>query len=399
MKEQEEYKYKKKEERYQEANELPIEHNSKEINQEVKAELEEQLQELEVVRKRYFAKYQIRNRVYWSAITLLVTSILLLVILGPILQLEFDNMVKVIAVIFGLFLIIFVSQFLKKKVEEQYKHHFKYTVLERIVDLFFSDLRYTPKRMIAEADFEKSRIEHTFEMIYKDYNGEDYFEGSYKGYPISFSEIITSYTKRVVKQRNGKRDVSYIHTPLFNGLFFMLETTLTTANSSFWGVCPTYNGQALSEFTVLDDGMKEIMLGASFVDKKDKKFSYQLLDGSRSIDPKLIKAVSDLGEKLGEPVWVTYDKGRLYIGVSTFFNLAKDIIKNMEGKSLIKQSTLLAKAKTKDNGLYLFSPPNLKVSVLDNKEILLKPIEEIQSCLDIVDEILVLFNQVQRLED
>lgn len=393
--EEEKFEYKNKEVE-QEYNEERTQSSFKEINPEVKAELDEQLQELETVRKRYFAKYKLRNSIFIGAIVLFVGSILLTIVLGPLLQLDFSYMFKWFFFIFGFFFVGIVFQFLKKGIEKQYEHHFKYTVLERIVDLFFSDLRYTPKRMILEADFKKSKIDQTFKHPYKKYKGEDYFEGTYRGYPISFSELATIYTKKTVKKSRGKTEITYTAEPLFVGLFFMLEIPENTSLGSFWGIVPYLKeGELLDDFPLDNGELQGLILGSNYANNIPQ-FKYKLLPNSIPLNADLLKQVEILSQKMKEPLWVTYENNRLYIGVSTAFKNNNRVYKMLEEEGLMKGAMKMYQLK--EDMLNLFSPPNLQISVLDNKEVILTPIQEIQSCLDIIDEILILFNQVSQLE-
>lgn len=397
MREEEEEKFEYKEtELNREGNKETVRTHTKEINQEVRAELEEQLQELELVRKRYYDKYKVINRIYILTIILFLVGGFTVIPLTVVLNLEFFYMFKWFALFLGFGFVGFILQFVKKGIERKYEHHFKYTVLERVVDLFFSDLRYTPKRAVLEEDFKNSRIDQTFRYPYKKYQGEDYFEGSYRGYPISFSEAATTYTKKTVIRSKGKTVTSYQRVPLFSGLFFMLEMPENRSLGSFWGIVPYLEeGELLDDFEMAKNNLQELILTDKQLDAPE--FRYRLQERSIPLNASLLQQLATMSKRIKEPIWVTYENNRLYIGVSTTFKHNKKILEVFENESMMR-SAIVAQEMKKDI-LYLFSPPALKISVLENKDVILKPVEEIQSCLDIIDEVLILFNQVQRLED
>ncbi|MCP4440806.1 MAG: hypothetical protein GY810_17940 [Aureispira sp.] len=387
MKEEEKLEYKESEypQEYQEQGEKKVaKYSLQNINEEVKAELEEQLEELEMVRKRYHTSCQFRMKSSIFFVALFVLTILTMILFSGN---TFPMWGFVVAITSFIFLVF--TSLTMPKVQKKYQHHFKYTVLERVVDLFFADLRYTPKRMIQEAEFKESKIGETFQAKYKNYKGEDYFEGTYKGYSIRFSEAATMYTKKTVVKKTGETNVTYTKEPLFSGLLFVVDVPNTSFASDFWAIVPTQKGNKLEDLYVDHEHLQQMLLGKGGANIPQKSFDYQFQKDSKDVSPQLVNKIAELSQELEEPIWVSYNKGKLYIGVSTMQQRVKTIYEHLNKKGFWKMAMEINQFK--DDIHYLFSPPELKVSVLDNKNVILKPLQEIQSCLDIVDNVLTVF--------
>ncbi|MCP4440805.1 MAG: hypothetical protein GY810_17935 [Aureispira sp.] len=265
------------------------------------------------------------------------------------------------------------------KAEKNYQQHFKYTVMAKIVDLLFSDLRYKPEQVMQEQVFRKSKIDKTFVEPFLDYKGEDYFEGTYRGYPVSFSEIATYYNGGHTVEEGKAETSELLKGVLFNGLFFELEMP-QSYQESFWGVAP----QKILPFHEL-----EFQYNTSWNTLKGELLQTKVMDGSIPIHQDVLNAVTEIANDLEEPIWVSYNNGYLYIAIATIHRYAQAGLTNK----------VEVHGKSSENILHLFAPLKLKIKVVDNAEILLRPMREIQSCLDIVDKILLLYNRVKPLDE
>ncbi|MCP4440807.1 MAG: hypothetical protein GY810_17945 [Aureispira sp.] len=391
MEEEEKLKYKKTEypQKHQEQQKKKVaKYSLEDINEEVKTELNEQLEELEMVRKRYQTSYQFRMKSSIFFVVLLIVTIITIIIQGSAFG-AFLGWGLGLAIV-SLFLVVVWSLTIPA-IQKKYQHHFKYTVLERVIDLFFADLRYTPKRMIPEAEFKESKIEETFQSKYKNYKGEDYFEGTYKGYPIQFSEVATTYTKKTVVKKSTKTQITYSKESLFSGVLFVVDISKTPLPRDFWGIAPTQNGERLEDWHKYKADSQKRTLGQETTTKE--QFDYQVQKNSTNIPSQLIEKIAELSQKLEEPIWVSSNQGKLYIGVSTILRHMKLINEELAEADILEG--IMDVNQLKDDIHYLFSPPKLNVSVLDNKNVILKPLEEIQSCLDIVDNVLTIFEDTR----
>ena len=115
--------------------------------------------------------------------------------------------------IFFVNLIAFVITCLISQKQNAYKLEFKQVIIKKLIDNFYDNLEYYPRKEMPERIYEKPN----YNEYYNEYHSEDYFEGQIKNkYYIDMAEV---FTEHVETHTDSEGNTHTTRTTIFHGLF------------------------------------------------------------------------------------------------------------------------------------------------------------------------------------
>lgn len=283
------------------------------------------LQQVEEFRLEKLAEY--RKRWYWLLIPF---GVLLLAIWGYIINTEGS----VILANFGLLIALCVGGYIYfesiKRSLKEYRSEFKKLALKKLVKEIHPSISYNPLKFIDEQDFLASCLFRKQEMNYR---GQDLFEGTINNTKTSFSEL----TIRIAG--NNSKEI-------FNGLFFVLETTQHLAQQLT--ILPKHAEiyfKDLNESKHIKKTVSEIIKQerlVSMIEQQDfdqlfNVYSVEQKDSQQILSSSMLSAISTFQDKLKADIYLSFIGPKLYLAINTSNNYFEIDPK----ESVLEQSSFL----------------------------------------------------------
>jgi hypothetical protein len=207
---------------------------------------------------------------------------------------------------------LIVAAFMYSSKAQEYRSSFKMLIVEQVVRLVGSELRYWPKNHISESEYDASRLFRSADR----FNGEDLVQGRVGDTQLQFSEIHAEY-----KTTNSKGQTSW-HT-IFRGVLFIADF-----NKHFHGVTlvkPDNTerflgrfGQSLQEFgEKLDfDNRQLVKLEDPEFEKMFAVSSTDQIEARYILSPATMRRLLELRTRHGRDVHVAFIANHVYIALS-----------------------------------------------------------------------------------
>jgi hypothetical protein len=195
---------------------------------------------------------------------------------------------------------------------QEYRSTYKMLIVDRVVQIVGSELRYWPKNHISESDYDASRLFRSADR----FNGEDLVQGRVGATQLQFSEIHAEY-----KTTNSKGQTSW-HT-IFRGVLFIADF-----NKHFHGTTTVKPdnaerllgrfGQSLQAFgdQIDFDNRQLVKLEDPEFEKMFAVSSTDQIEARYILSPSMMRRLLDLRTRHGCDVHVAFIANHIYLALS-----------------------------------------------------------------------------------
>lgn len=126
-------------------------------------------------------------------------------------------------------LIVIVSIYKYTKNKDSFIDKYKETIINEVINFIHPGFIYKPNNYVSSKEYKASGL---YRYIYKNYDGDDYIQGNYKGVNFHCSEIETAYdTHQEMPIRSMQNGGSLT---IFKGLFFVAVINNFRGGTYIW---------------------------------------------------------------------------------------------------------------------------------------------------------------------
>ncbi len=195
---------------------------------------------------------------------------------------------------------------------QEYRGSFKMLIVDQVVQIVGSELRYSPRGYVSQSEFRASQLFRSPDR----YNGEDLVQGRVGATQLHFSEIHAEY-----QTRNSKGQTQW-HT-IFRGLLFVADF-----NKSFHGttiIKPDTAERFLGRFgqSMQEFGEKLNFNRRDLVKLEDPEFEKMFVVSSTDqiearyiLSPSMMRRLLELRARHGRDVHAAFIANHIYIALS-----------------------------------------------------------------------------------
>ncbi|HEX8237314.1 MAG TPA: DUF3137 domain-containing protein [Abditibacteriaceae bacterium] len=194
---------------------------------------------------------------------------------------------------------------------QEYRGTYKLLIVDRVVQIVGSELRYSPRSHVSEREYDASQLFRSADR----FNGEDLVQGRMGATQLQFSEIHAEY-----QTRNSKGQSQW-HT-IFRGVLFIADF-----NKSFQGVTivkPDTAQRLLGRFgqSMQEFGEKLNFNQRDLVKLEDPEFEKMFVVSSTDqiearyiLSPSMMRRLLDLRARHGNELHISFILNRIYLAL------------------------------------------------------------------------------------
>ena len=220
---------------------------------------------------------------------------------------------RYISAFFTIIILALLASFFSKY-EKKFNHAIKREILPKILNFINRELKYKPDGFIMQSEFNESWI-FPNKQIYR-YSGSDFVSGSYGTGSFAFSQL---QVKEIEKRRTGGKSDTKI-SELFKGLFYTADFIKSFKGKTF--VYPDYAHTILGaqfgemiNHALRSESTQLVKFEDVNFEKEFAVYSTDQVEARFILSPSLIERIKLIKSKIGNDLYFSFIKNRVYIAI------------------------------------------------------------------------------------